>query len=263
MHFVLSDTYESLRDMILSIPSTFSTSGVVIHDARNQIRVIRLPDGRLLNVKRFRRPSFINQLVYTFIRPSKAQRAYENGLRLQQLDIPTPPVVGYIENKTPLLQESYLITIHERLRHRFYELRYYPAQDYQDVIRQFAQLMARMHSLNILHLDLSPGNILFDRQADGQVIFSIVDINRIRYGKPISRKEACRNFCRLWGHMDVMEILSREYAAARGWDEQETRNLIIKYWEQFWHIRSQADIDALFDPALGRELLTNPLNDLD
>ena len=218
MHLVLSDKYESLRDALTAIPESFEKTGVVIYDARNQIRVVELPNGMTLNIKRFHRPALFNRIIYTWFRPSKAERAYQNAQQLQALHIPTPEAVAYIENKNPLLQESYLITVQSPLTRNFYEFRYHSVEGYEDIIQAFAYLMADAHQKGVLHQDLSPGNILFDKQEDGNISFSLVDINRMRLGRSISKEEACRNFCRLWGRMDFIEELSRSYAAARGWD---------------------------------------------
>ncbi|MBQ7631327.1 MAG: tyrosine protein kinase [Paludibacteraceae bacterium] len=250
---VIADTYASLREEISAIPSLFDTTGEVIYRARNEIRVIRLANGLTLNVKRFHKPAFPNQIIYTFFRPSKAARAYRNALRFAQLNLPTPEPVAYIECKTPLLQESYLITLQSPLSRTFYEFRYHPVEGYEDIIRQFALLMADMHQKGVYHQDLSPGNILFDKDAEDTIRFALVDINRVRFAEEISMKDACRNFCRLWGKMDFIERLSMEYAQARGWSYPETLHWITTYWKQFWHIQSQADIDRIFDPSLQRE----------
>ena len=263
MHIVLNPKYEYLRATIRTIPAVFETIGVTIYDARNQIRVVRLDNGMVLNIKRFHHPSWFNRIIYTFFRPSKAQRAYQNAQLFERLDIPTPEPVAYIENKTPFLQESYLITIQSPLSHTFYEFRYHPIEGYEDILCSFARLMADIHQKGIIHLDLSPGNILFDKLQTQEIRFALVDINRIRRSRHISKRVACRNFCRLWGKQDVIETIARQYALCRGWDEKETIELMTRYWRKFWHIHSQADIDLLFDPSLGLELANKARIDFD
>ena len=258
MRIVLSASYQYLANDIRAIPSVFKSTGEVLYDARNQIRVVRLENGLILNIKRFRKPSLFNQIVYTFFRASKAERAYINALQFEQLAIPTPKPVAFIERRNPLLQESYLVTLQAPFSRDFYEFRYHAVEGFEDIIRAFARLMADMHQKGVYHLDLSPGNILFEKRKDGEIVFSIVDINRVRFEKTIGKKEACRNFCRLWGKMDFMESLGREYAAVRGWNEEETIALIVHYWKRFWHIKSQMDIDRIFDPSLKREFNSVP-----
>lgn len=236
MRVVIAPEYEHLRTWIEALPDTFESQGKVIYDARNQIRVITLPDGLQVNVKRYHAPRFVNRLIYTCLRPPKARRAYDNALRLQCLGIPTPTPVAYILCGRPLLAGSYLVTLQSPLKRNFYEFRHHPLAGYEDIVCRFARFTADMHRQGVLHLDYSPGNILFD-VIDGQAHFALVDINRMRFGKPVSRREACRNFCRLWGKQDFFELLGREYAIARGWNVEDTQRLVIHYWKRFWRHR--------------------------
>lgn len=236
MRIVIAPEYEYLRHWMEALPDTFDSQGRVIYDARNQIRVMTLPDGLQLNVKRYHRPAFCNRIIYTYLRASKAERAYCNALRLQEADIPTPTPVAYLLCGKGLLAESFLVTLQSPLARNFYEFRHHPLAGSEDIVCRFARFTADMHRKGILHLDYSPGNILFD-VIDGQVRFALVDINRMRFGKPVAQREACRNFCRLWGKEDFFELLGREYALARGWDVAETQHLIIRYWKRFWKHR--------------------------
>lgn len=70
------------------VPSTFAQSGMVIYDARNQIRKIEY-DELLVNVKRFHIPALPNRIVYSAFRTPKAVRAYKNAERLLEMNIPT------------------------------------------------------------------------------------------------------------------------------------------------------------------------------
>lgn len=235
---VVNNTYAELRPWIETIPQAFAHSGQVIYDARNQIRVVTAPDGTQVNIKRYHRPAPINRLIYTYFRPSKAERAYRNALLLQARGIDTPAPIGYILCGHRLLTESYLVTLQSPLQRRFYEFREHGIVGYEDIIAAFAQFSATLHQQGIYHKDYSPGNILFDKQADGSIRFALVDINRMEFGAPVGMAKACRNFCRLWGEQDFFELLAAEYAAARSWDEQQTRKLIIRYWKRFWKHRT-------------------------
>lgn len=46
----------------------------------------------------------------------------------------------------------------------------------------FAEFTARLHEAGILHLDYSPGNILYDKIGE-EYHFSLVDINRMHFGE--------------------------------------------------------------------------------
>lgn len=234
----LAPEYESWREALTQTILHFSEQGQVIYDARNQIRIMDAPDGSEICIKRFHAPRFLNKWIYSYIRQPKAVRAYENAIRLNECDIHTPKVIGYVlVNKRGLLQESYLISCRSTLTRNMYEFRHHSLEGYEAIVRAFAQYTANMHDKGILHKDYSPGNILFDISQDGQVQFEVVDINRMRFNKPVSAQEGCRNFCRLWGKEDFFTLLSREYARARGLNEQQCMHWTLKYWRRFWRNR--------------------------
>ena len=61
---LLQPEFASLRPFMLSLPERFARGeGRLIHDGRNKLREIEF-EGRLFVVKAFRRPLFINRLVY-------------------------------------------------------------------------------------------------------------------------------------------------------------------------------------------------------
>ena len=232
MTVVINPTYEPLRGWLLSLPEIFSQKGEVIYDARNQIRIITAPDGTELCVKRFHQPRFLNRIGYSFLRAPKAQRAYDNALRLLSYGIGTPMPVAYILCGKGLLAESYLITEKSTLRHTFYEFRDGVIAGKEDLIQSFARFSARIHETGVLPLDYSPGNILYDR-VNGEWQFELVDINRMQFGK-VSAKQGCCNFCRLWGKTDFFDVLVPAYAQARQMDEKQCREWVLDARKHFW-----------------------------
>ena len=235
---VINPAFESLRAWIESMPSLFAKQGEVIYDARNQIRLITAPDGTETCVKRFHAPRGLNSWVYMHWRTPKAVRAYENAVRLCEAGIDTPePIASILITDGGLLRESYLISRRSLLTRNFYEFRHHPLEGYEAIVCAFARFTAHMHQQGILHRDYSPGNILFDIDKQGQTHFEIVDINRMVFDRPVDIDTACRNFCRLWGKEDFFLLLAKEYAKARGFDENECIRLTVKYWKRFWRFR--------------------------
>lgn len=232
MTIVINPTYEALRGWLLSLPEIFSYQGEVIYDARNQIRLITVPDGTELCVKRFHQPRFLNRIGYSFLRAPKAKRAYDNALRLLSYGIGTPMPVAYILCGKGLLAESYLVTEKSTLRHTFYEFRDGVIAGKEDLIQSFARFSARIHETGVLPLDYSPGNILYDR-VNGEWQFELVDINRMHFGK-VSEKQGCCNFCRLWGKTDFFDVLAPAYAQARHMDEKQCREWVLDSRKHFW-----------------------------
>lgn len=235
MKVVIRPEYEYLREWIETLPQTFEQQGEVIYNARNQIRVVTLPNGLCVNVKRFHRPAFCNRLIYTYLRAPKAQRAYQNAQALQSSGIGTPTPIAYLLCGNRLLQTSYLITLQSTLQHTFYDFRDGQVKGKESLIRAFAQWTANMHRQGILHLDYSPGNILYD-YVDNHWQFEVVDINRLRLGRVTPQKGAA-NFCRLWGKQDFFEIVAPAYAEAMGIDEQQCLQWILAARKRFWRHR--------------------------
>ncbi|MCQ2310427.1 MAG: lipopolysaccharide kinase InaA family protein [Paludibacteraceae bacterium] len=230
---IINPKYDSLRAWIESLPNDFSTTGEIIYDARNQIRRFEV-DNLTLCVKRFHQPRFLNRLIYSFLRPSKARRSYENGMYLMRHGVGTPEPVAYIEEKKwGLMGFNYLITLQSQLTrlHREFTLNYTP--ELEDTIRPLARFTAKMHDEGILHLDYSPGNILWD-QVNGAYQFEVIDINRMRIGKPVTLKEGAKSLRRICARTAFFVTFADEYAVARGLNKDDCTTWILYYRNRFW-----------------------------
>lgn len=112
--FEIYEPYDHFREFLLSLPQRFSRGeGECIYKGRNELRVFTVNGTRLV-VKSFGRPHFINQLVYGFLRPSKARRSCEHAHLLASLGIGSPAPVGYINVRTAgglLFDRSFLVTL--------------------------------------------------------------------------------------------------------------------------------------------------------
>ena len=75
--------------------------GDVVYEGRN--RVVRFHhEGLSLMVKRFKRVNLVQQVVYTFFRPTKAERAYLFAKEFHKRGIDTPQRVAYMEKRNGL-----------------------------------------------------------------------------------------------------------------------------------------------------------------
>lgn len=230
---VVNPKYDSLRAWLEQLPVAFGSCGEIVYDARNQIRFITAPDGTEVCVKRYHKPALLNRFVYSFFRQPKARRAYENAVELLKRGIGTPEPVAYILCGGTLLQESYLVTLRSPLRHTFYEFRNGIVAGKEELIRAFARFSARVHEAGVLHLDYSPGNILYDQDRQ-DYRFQLVDINRLRFCH-VDGRRGCRNFCRLWGKTDFFELLASAYAEARHLPADDCLKRILSARAKFWH----------------------------
>ena len=228
---VINPTFESLRPFIEALPSQFESCGTEIFRGRNVLK--RYETGnRSLVVKRFKRPHLINRFVYVTLRLSKAARSYHNALRLLRLGIDTPQPIAYIEERHFGLCHSYLVTTElqdmEELR-RLHEL--LDPEHATTLLRELGRFTAEMHEKGVLHKDFSPGNLLF-RIDEGKAIFSLVDINRMRFGT-VSEEEGYRNFERLWLPDDDFTTLAEAYATSRGYDPKRAVERICHYKNRY------------------------------
>lgn len=231
----INPKYHLMRPWLERLPEQFEQLGEVIYDKRNQLRVIEAPDGTLVNVKRYCVPSQPNRLVYSLgIRQPKGLRAFLYPTRLIERGIDTPEPIAYIEqrNSYGLLDECYFVSIQSPLRHTLYEFGNAQEGTYEEMARELARFTAMMHEREVLHLDYSPGNILWDKDEDGYH-FAVVDINRMRFGK-VDIKDGCASLRRLWGPKRFIELIARRYADARGFDENRAVRLTMQARTAFW-----------------------------
>ena len=231
---LLNNKYEHLREWLGRLPEQFEQLGEVSYDKRNQLRVIEAPDGTLVNVKRFCKTHLLNRVVYSSgIRQPKGLRAFLYPTRLLERGIDTPEPIAYIEQRhCGLLGLSYFVSVQSPLKHTLYEFGDAREGTYEEMAEALGRFTATMHDCEVLHLDYSPGNILWDKDDEGYH-FAVVDINRMRFGK-VNVEDGCAALRRLWGPKRFIELIARHYARARGFDEDEAIRLTMEARTAFW-----------------------------
>ena len=211
--------------LVKEIKVYFTDSAHSIHKARNEIKIINYENKELV-VKSFKVPNFINKIVYTFLKDSKAKKSYDNSIKIIDF-VPKP--IGYVEfSKYGLISDSYFIS--ENFNYDFTIRDPLTNDDFEDkeaIYKEFAKFTYQLHEQNILHLDYSPGNILIKKDEDGY-IFKIVDINRMTF-KELSLDERLKAFNMLWAKDDDMRIIAKEYAKLVNEDESYCVNKAIYY----------------------------------
>ncbi len=231
MKVVINPSYTQYEDFVKRIPQIFSLEGKTIYKARNEIKVYDV-DGVQINVKRYKIPIWINRLIYRLFRHPKAMRAYDYAQFLLAKGIETPTPIAYILfTKWGLLSESYFISLQSSFQ-TLYKVGQSPVEDNADIFQALGVYMAKLHDAGIYHADFSPGNVLYERTDKG-VNFSLVDINRMRFGF-VSLKQGCANFARLWGREAAFHIMAWSYAKERHLDEEVCLRWILYYRNRFW-----------------------------
>lgn len=229
---IINPFYQQYESFVHSIHERFGHEGETIYQKRNTIKVFKVGDI-YINVKQYQVPHLLNRIAYTWLRPPKATRAYNYGLKLLSKGVCTPePVAVVLLYKNGLLHTAYFISIQVSFPYTLYILGKAPASDYEALIRALARYTATLHEKQVYHKDYSPGNILYE-EVGGAYQFCLVDINRMRF-KAVSVKEGCKNFARLWGKTDTFKLLAEEYALARKADPRQCVEWVLHYREQFW-----------------------------
>jgi tRNA A-37 threonylcarbamoyl transferase component Bud32 len=224
--------HPELEAFVHALPSSFERGGENIHRQRNEIKVFRV-GGVSVNVKRYKTPRFPNRIIYTFFRPSKAERAYRYAFRIRALGFDTPePVACILISEKGLLHTAYYVSLHVPDEHTMREFGTGGMAGRESILREFAEYTAKLHEAGIYHRDYSPGNILFRREG-GRTRFCLVDINRMRFGR-VSVKKGCAAFARLWGPEAIFRLLAENYAGARSANAAQCIRLTLHFRKSFW-----------------------------
>ncbi len=223
---VVHPDYAAHRTFFEQLPARFASEGKMLHDGRNRVKLLALSDGTPCVVKRYRVPHLLQRVVYRWFRPSKAERAYRFALRLPELSIDTPAPMAYLEERRGgLFGASYFVSaqcVHPSL----YPVLVQAPEFSRPLAVQLAAFLVRMHEQGFLHGDLNLTNILYHTSpADGEIHFSVIDINRSHFIPRPTPEQCLHNLVRLTHRHELMEFVVREYARLRGWNADEC-------WEQ-------------------------------
>ena len=229
--YKIAPEYSDLEPWISQLHLNFSTRGETIFKSRNEVKVFTVGNYQL-NVKAFKIPNLINQIVYVYFRGSKAARSFNYARKFYSLGIATPAAVGYVECLEGLgLKESYYVSIHYRYEFTLREVLNYQVADHDTILRQWVQFTyEKLHLNNIIHLDYSPGNTLIIKKGN-TCDFQIVDLNRMSFG-PISFERGLFNFRQLDTDRQTLELLAAEYAALCHQDEGKAMKILIEFDRQ-------------------------------
>jgi len=245
---VVNPAYGHLTSFVEAIPDFFDKEGEMIYKERNQIKVFTVGNEKII-VKSFKIPLFFNRIIYTHFRSSKAERSYENALKLIERQINTPQPVGYIERqKNGLLADSYYVSIYKEYPGMLRELRYHTLEEKKDLVSAFVRFTVDIHEKDVFPVDYSPGNILYEKIGD-EYHFCLIDINRMQF-KPVDEETGAYGLRRLWGSEETIAFMAREYAKLRNFDEKKFEELTLKYHRLFWEKYSRRH--GGFRPYLGK-----------
>ncbi len=218
-------TNDNLRDFLSDITDRFANDGKTLYNKRNVIKSFAIDESdNILNdviVKKYKSPNIIQRIGYSFFRPSKAKRAFNNATILRQRDIDTPLELAYIEYwKDGFIGDTYFISASDyapAIKSRLHDL-----EDFDQVLaKDFAEFAAELHLKGILHHDLNQTNVQYHILDNGHYAFSVIDINRMKVypiGEEIPIKDCFDNLTRFTYRLDLFEFVAKHYIEKRGWD---------------------------------------------
>lgn len=207
------------------IQASFEEKGKVIFRERNivkQFEASQSNSGGLdeFIVKKYKCPNFLQRIIYSFFRKSKAQKAYWNAKELRTRGVSTPIEIAYAEVWTKgLFETGYFVSLSNfdtAIRGQLIEHQPFDV----NLAKAFGVFVASLHERGILHHDLNSTNVLYNKDASGYH-FSLIDINRMKF-YPIGilpKLEVCfDNLTRFCGDMQLFECVAQAYISARKLD---------------------------------------------
>ena len=230
---IINPKYVSLAKFVNELPQKFDKEGMLIYDSRNQVRVFKV-DGEKIVVKRFHRPLFTQRFDYTFVRPSKAKRAYTYAHRLRELHINTPEPIACVEGyHWGLYKEGYVVSAYcgdpdARILREEWE-------EHDALFKALAHFLVDMHEKGFMHGDTNLSNFLYreDPQSPTGYCITTIDINRSKFVENPTREVCIRNLMRLTHVRPALEKIVGLYAELRGWNVEWAKLLVIQKLEAF------------------------------
>ena len=232
MKVVIAPSYYSLKEFVMHLPARFEQEGDTLYQGRNVVKRFAI-NGEDWIVKRYKRPILIQRIIYTFLRKSKAERAYLYAERLLSSGVATPDAVAYVECKhRGLISDTFFVST--------------PCYD-QAVITQLpkvgdfdrkladavALFIVKLHEAGIMHGDLNFNNILYRINDSGGYEFTLIDTNRSRFLPSPARADCLKNLERITHNKTIMEYVARRYADIRGWDADRTAEQVLQRLDNF------------------------------
>jgi len=159
----------------------------VLRDVRNRLWNVRDPRGRCDRVTiKLNRVKGVKRISYRF-RPSKGRRHWNNACKMLQRGIRTPlPVAFYESTRSPGISDSWYLCefvpdafsareVYRAFRDGAAEYMGLDKAAWFDLLSEF---VCHMHNKQIVHKDLSAGNLMLQRTAEGDIHPQVIDIGR-------------------------------------------------------------------------------------
>ena len=224
--FKINKNYE--KEILVKILKNFDKIGeYVVPPGRNEIKRVVVNEKKFLktiNIKKFKKPNFISNIIYKYMKGSKAKRSFEYAKKLLEKNIGTPEPIAYFD-KFGKEERDYYIS--EDLKYDFTCREIFWPEDYEKVkteewykkieekrekvIRQFAKFSYNLHEKGIQFEDYLPGNVLIVEKNEN-FEFYLVDLNRMKFDVKMNIKSRMKNVSRMMEDENLAKIFCNEYA---------------------------------------------------
>lgn len=185
---VRGEAVNPVQSVCADVERAIANASKLYKNSRN-ITVASIPGSPPLVIRRMNYGRLRHRLK-DFLRSSRARRAFERGLRLEQAGLPTPrmlavaelrrfgwPVSAYlVSDEVPAAQ-----TLAAAVRAR--------AVDLRPLAERLAAVIARLHDSGFVHRDLKPSNVLLDRERNPWLI----DMDGLRFVRDPSERQVVRD----------------------------------------------------------------------
>ena len=231
---VIASSFQEQKEQLKECIENFNSKGqLFVKGSRNSIKLFEV-DGKIINIKSFKKPSLINKIAYKYFRKSKARRSFEYASILKDKGIGTPEPVAYYQNFDWIgLKDSYYACEHLNCDLTYRELVETDYPDAENILRQFTQFTFDMHEKGIEFLDHSPGNTLIKNEGNGKYSFYLVDLNRMKFHDSLSFETRMKNLSKITPKEDMVAIMSNEYAKLSGISEAKVFGLMWQLTQDF------------------------------
>jgi len=232
MNKIFQNKYKLYENDIDKLIQSFDTKGKLLKDGRNKLKIFNIRDFKI-NIKAFKYPNIIGQIIYGLFRKSKAQRSFEYANHLLNLGIGTPQPIAYYEEKAFFLfKRSYYVSEHIDYDLTFRELDInldYPS--HEQILRAFTRFTFELHRNGIHFLDHNADNTLISIKKN-KFNFYLVDLNRMKFEK-MSFLKGIINFSKLSMDKSIISLMSDEYAKCTNRSSSKVFKLMLKYSKKF------------------------------
>lgn len=199
---------ERMLDAVLAAPDAFLTDPTQHFKNSRNVTIARIPrtgqTGWVLRRLNYGKP--LHQLRDS-LRPTRAHRAFKNGLRLELAGVATARVLAAGEvRRLGWPVRAYLLTEEIPGAVTLQQLLQTRASSAHQALTRLAQTLARLHKAGFSHRDLKATNVLFDDQTHPHLI----DLDGVRRVRVAAQQQAVADLARLAKDMMTAPTFSNE-----------------------------------------------------